>query len=72
MLYQLSYDGVALSLLSLLGASRHSANPFYRRNILEWFPDSDRAEAKRHNNTHSGKACDPLKPDLWHLSGKGS
>jgi hypothetical protein len=38
---------------------------------LEGFPDSDRAEAKRHNNTHSGETCDPLKPDLWHLSGKG-
>ena len=40
--------------------------------LLEGFPDSDRAEAKRHNNTHSGEACDPLEPDLWHLSGKGS
>ena len=31
--------------------------------LLEGFPDSDRAEAKRHNNTHSGEACNPLEPD---------
>lgn len=32
----------------------------YVLQLIEGFPDSDRAEAKRHNNTHSGEACDPF------------